>query len=149
MRSAALLVPLSFVFAGCEVVTNWREIETDPMTFGECYDGLVFIATRDGFTADPMKCDRGVGTWESRWRERQIGLGRPGRFRLRAEVLIDEGTPKEGWPIRFAIDQEKVKDLRKSMQPQEEDWSDDGQDTEREAILGEKLVRRLAPKATR
>lgn len=117
------------------------------MTFGECYDGLEFIAGKDGFTADASACDRGVGTWQSRWRERQIGLGRPGRYRLRAEVMIEEGSPAIGWPVRYAIDQEKVKDLRKSMQPTEDDWSSDGQDRERETILGEKLVRRLAPKA--
>jgi hypothetical protein len=40
-----------------------------------------------------------------------------------------------------------VKDLGRSRQPREEDWSDDGQDREKESILGEKLVRRLAPKA--
>lgn len=117
------------------------------MTFGECYDGLVFIATRDGFAADTLASDRGLGTWHSRWRERELGLGRPGRYRLRAEVMIDEGSTTIGWPIRYAIEQQKVKDLGRSRQPREEDWSDDGQDREREAIFGEKLVRRLAPKA--
>lgn len=147
MRTVLLLLPLACAFASCGTVTEWRELKSAPMTFGECYDGLVFIAGKDGFSPDALACDRGMGTWQSRWRERQLGLGRPGRFRLRAEVLIDEGSPEAGWPIRFAIDQEKVKDLRKSMQPTEDDWSDDDQDTEREAILGEKLVRRLAPKA--
>lgn len=116
------------------------------MTFGECYDGLEFIATHDGFGRDTLTSDRGLGTWQSRWRERELGLGRPGRYRLRAEILIDEGSTQTGWPIRYAIDQEKVKDLARSRQPREEDWSTDGQDREREAILGEKLVRRLAPK---
>lgn len=144
MRTVLLLLPFA-ALASCGTVTDWREMKSAPMTFGECYDGLEFIAGRDGFTPDPLACDRGVGTWQSRWRERQIGLGRPGRFRLRAEILIDEGSPGDGWPIRFAIDQQKVKDLRKSMQPSEDDWSDDDQDREREAIFGEKLVRRLAP----
>jgi hypothetical protein len=81
--------------------------------------------------------------WQSRWRERQIGLGRPGRYRLRAEILIDEGSAADGWPVRYAIEQQKVKDLRQSLQPQERDWSPDGQDREREVIFGEKLVRRL------
>lgn len=130
--------------ASCTTVTDWRELRSSPMTFGECYDGLEFIVGRDGFVADPLACDRGMGTWQSRWRERQLGLGRPGRFRLRVEVMIDEGSAAEGWPIRFAIDQQQVKDLRKSMQPSEDDWSDDDQDREREAILAEKLVRRLA-----
>lgn len=146
MRTAARSLPLCFLFAACGTVTEWREMQSAPMTFGECYDGVVFIVGKDGFTPDPLHCDRGVGTWQSRWRERELGLGRPGRFRLRIEIMIDEGSTTAGWPIRFAIDQEKVKDLRKSMQPREEDWSDDGQDRERETILGEKLLRRLAPK---
>lgn len=117
------------------------------MAFGECYDGVEFLATRDGFTPDPLACDRGVGTWQSRWRERQIGLGRAGRFRLRAEVLIDEGSSDVGWIVRYAVQQQKVKDLGKSMTPKEEDWSDDGQDAEREFTFGQKLERRLAVKA--
>jgi hypothetical protein len=140
------LAALFLVLASCGTVTEWREMKSGPMTFGECYDGIVFIATRDGFTPDALGCDRGLGTWQSRWRERQIGLGRPGRFRLTVEVLMDESSAADGWQIKFAVHQEKVKDLRRSMQPAEEDWSSDGQDREREAILGEKLVRRLAPK---
>ncbi|HEX5052809.1 MAG TPA: hypothetical protein VFZ65_13615 [Planctomycetota bacterium] len=143
---ALALFALSTLFAACGTVTDWREMRTAPMTFGQCYDGLEFIASHDGFTADLAVSDRGLGTWESRWRNRQLGLGRPGRYRLVAEVLIDEGSTEQGWPIRYAIMQEKVKDLRNSMDPREEDWSSDGQDSEREAILGEKLVRRLAPK---
>ncbi len=118
-------------------------MKSAPMKFGECYDGLVFIANRDGFSPDSLACDRGNGVWQSRWRERQIGLGRPGRYRLRAEILIDEGSAADGWPVRYAIEQQKVKDLRQSLQPQERDWSPDGQDREREVIFGEKLVRRL------
>ncbi|MBX3463888.1 MAG: hypothetical protein KF830_12020 [Planctomycetes bacterium] len=148
MKSAARVVPLLLSFAACGTITDWRELRSAPMKYADCYDGLVFIAQRDGFSADSLACDRGLGTWQSRWRERQIGLGRPGRYRLRAEVLIDEGSDQAGWPIRYVIEQQKVKDLRQSLQPQEGDWSPDGQDREREAILGEKLVRRLAPKST-
>ena len=146
MKSVLCWLPLAFLLAACGTVTDWRELRSAPMTFGECYDGLVFVAKKDGFAADTMGSDRGLGTWQSRWRERQIGLGRPGRYRLRAEILIDEGSSTAGWPIRYAIEQDKVKDLRKSLQPAEEDWSADGQDREREVIFGEKLVRRLAGK---
>ncbi|MEO6597200.1 MAG: hypothetical protein ABIP94_20850 [Planctomycetota bacterium] len=148
MKSATrlvLLAALSALLSACGTVTDWREIKTAPMALGEAYDGLQYIASRDGFTADVTATDRGLGTWQSRWRQRQLGLGRPGRYRLVVEILLDEGSTAAGWPIRYAIRQEKVKDLRYSMDPREEDWSSDGQDSEREAILGEKLVRRLAP----
>lgn len=119
-------------------------MQSGPMTIGECYDGLEFVATRDGFRPDLLACDRGLGTWQSMWRDRTLALGRPGRFRLRAEVLLDEGSPALGWPLRFAIEQQKVEDLRKSLQPTEDDWSRDGQYRDREVDLAEKLVRRLA-----
>lgn len=146
MRARCLLwfLPL---FASCGTVRDWRELETAPMTVGECFDGIVHVATGVGFTSDDSVTDRGLGVWQSRWRFRTLPpVGHPARYRLRVEMLLDEGSPTDGWPLRFAIDQETVDDLRRSMDPREEDWSDDGQDREKEAILGEALSRRLAPK---
>lgn len=137
---------MCFLFAACGTIIDWREIKSDPMPLAECYDGFVYIADKDGFAADTAACDRGLGTWQSRWRQRQIGLGRAGRYRLRAEILIDEGSTEHGWTIRYAIEQEKVKDLRHSLDPGPSDWSPDGQWGERESLLGEKLARRLTVK---
>jgi hypothetical protein len=142
-----LCLPFLLLLANaCTTVTDWRELQSAPMTLGECYDGLAFIAQNDGFAPDVSTCDRGNGIWQSRWRMRQVGLNRPGRYRLRAEIIIEEGSKEKGWPLRFAIDQQKVKDLRRSNDPTEDDWSDAGQDGEREAIFGDKLARRLAVK---
>ncbi len=143
MRPSLLLAFAAPFFASCGNVHNWRELQTAPMTFGECYDGLLYLAKNDGFTIDVSASDRGLGTLQSRWRFRQLGLNRPGRYRLIAEVMIDEGSAQKGWPVRYVIMQEKVKDLRRSMEPRESDWSKDGQDRERETIFGERLVRRL------
>lgn len=137
---------LALLASACTTVTDWQELQTAPMSLGECYDGLAFIAQNDGFAPDVSTCDRGNGLWQSRWRMRQLGLNRPGRFRLRAEIIIEEGSREKGWPVRFAIDQQKVKDLRRSNDPVEDDWSEDGQDREREAIFGDKLARRLVAK---
>jgi hypothetical protein len=121
-------------------------MKSAPMTFGACYDCNVHIATGGGYGVDLAGTDRGNGVWQSKWRERQLGLGRPGRYRLLAEVPLDEGSTQAGWTVRFVVEQQKVKDLRKSMDPKEEDWSDDGQDRERETLFGEQLVRGLNPK---
>lgn len=148
MRPSLLLVLfVAPFFASCGSVHKWRELQTAPMTFGECYDGLVYLTQHDGFTIDAAASDRGLGTLQSRWRHRQLGLNRPGRYRLIAEVMIDEGSTQTGWPVRYVIMQEKVNDLRKAMEPRESDWSTDGQDRERETIFGERLVRRLGPKS--
>ena len=148
MRARCLLsVPLLLV--SCGTVRDWRELQTAPMPLGEAFDGLEHVATGVGFAADASVTDRGMGIWQSRWRERIEPVKRhPARYRLRAEILVDEGSAELGWPLRYAIDQETVDDLRRSVQPREEDWSDAGQDREKEAILGEALARRLAPRAT-
>jgi hypothetical protein len=139
-----LLFPL--LFAACGSVHDWRELRTDPMTLADAYDGLVFVASGDGFLNDASVSDRGMGTWQSRWKQRTLDDRHPGRFRLRFEILLDLGSASTGWPVRYVIEQQKVKDLRRSVSPREDDWSSNGQDREREAILGEKLFRRLAPK---
>ena len=79
--------------------------------------------------------------------QRQPPVGKPARYRLRVEILLDEGTPKTGWPLRFVVDQEVVDNLRKATSPEEDDWSSDGQDREIESIYGEALRRRLAPRS--
>lgn len=142
---AVLFLPL-LLSAACGTVRDWRELRSGPMSYGECFDGLVHVANGAGFTADGSATDRGLGIWQSRWRFRTLPpVGRPARYRLYAEILVDEGSPATGWPIRFAVDQQQVTDLRRSIDPREEDWSKAGQDRETEAILGEALVRRLAP----
>jgi hypothetical protein len=148
MKSARCLssLLLLLVVPACGTIHEWTELKSAPMTFGECYDGITFVAKNGGFAPDVPSCDRGNGIYQSRWRFRQLGLGRPGRYRLIAEVLLDEGSAKDGWPIRFVVEQQKVKDLRDALEPKEEDWSDDGQDSEAETIFGEKLSRRLSPK---
>ncbi|MFT4511769.1 MAG: hypothetical protein ACI89X_004346 [Planctomycetota bacterium] len=147
MKLAPLLLLFS-LFASCSSIRNWRELQTDPMSIGEAYNGFVAIATaRDGWRVDESKTDSGNGKWESRWRKREMERNFPIRNRLRMEILLDEGSREEGWWVRYVIEQEKCKDLRRHSQPREEDWSANGQDQEGEAILGERLLRRLAPKS--
>lgn len=147
MKLAPLLLLFS-LFASCSSFRQWRELQTEPMSIGEAYGGFVSIATaRDGWRVDASATDRGLGTWQSRWRKREMERNFPIRNRLRMEILLDEGSREKGWWVRYVIEQEKVKDLRRHAQPREEDWSADGQDQEGEAILGERLRRRLAPKS--
>lgn len=148
MRAALLLLSALPFLASCGTVHDWQELETAPMTYGDCYEGLLFIAKNDGFTVDVNGTDRGMGTLQSKWRMRQLSLGRPGRYRLVAEIDVDKGSAQTGWLVRFAIEQQLVKDLRRSTQPEEEDWSKNGQDGEREAIFGEKLQRRIGKPLT-
>jgi hypothetical protein len=143
-RSSATFACL--LLTACGSVRDWRELRTDPMPIGEVYDGLTAVAAGDGFFPDNSVSDRGHGIWQSRWKERLLDNRHPGRFRLRAEVDVDTGAAAAGWDLRYRIEQETVDDLRRSSAPAEDDWSADGQDGEREAIFGEKLVRRLAPK---
>ena len=118
------------------------------MSIGEAWNGFVAIATaRDGWRVDESTTDRGNGLWQSRWRKREMERNFPIRNRLKMEILLYDGSREKGWLVRYVIEQEKVKDLRRHSQPREEDWSANGQDEEGESILGARLVRRLAPKS--
>jgi hypothetical protein len=149
-RSLLLFLPVLLsllLLPACGTVRDWREMRTDPMPLGEAYEGLQYIVTRNGFTVDAAASDRGNGLLQSRWRDRLFGNRHRGRFRLQAEVLIDEGSAANGWPLRYILEQQEVKDSRHFTDPREEDWSPSGQDSEGEAILGEQLLRKLAPKS--
>lgn len=122
---------------------EWREYRSGPATQAEVYDAIDFLARTDGF-GPSTESDRGLAIWVSRWRVQQIGLGRPGRLKLRAEIVLDQSDPKEGFLVRYRIERQTVKDLGKSLEPQEKDWDDDGQDGEREALFGERLRRKLS-----
>ena len=61
------------------------------------------------------------------------------------EVLVEDGSRKDGWVMRFAVEQEICEDLRRHQEPAEDDWSGFGQNAEAEKVLGERLARRLAP----
>ena len=145
-RSMVRCLPLLFLVA-CGTVREWRYLDTEPMSLAECYDGVVFIAEGGRFYNDKSVSDRGLGTYQSRWLRRESERNFPLRLRLRCEVLIDQGSSEKGWPVRYVVEQEKVEDLRRHRDPQEEDWEADGQDSEAESMFGNRLARRLAPKS--
>ncbi|MCR9247165.1 MAG: hypothetical protein NXI31_19200 [bacterium] len=141
-----LLLPFLTAFTACGISRDWQEIKTAPMSRADCYDGLVFVATRDKYAPDIRECDRGLGTWQSRWRvvtRERFGLY---RYRLIAEMLLDEGSAQDGWIIRYLVEQEKVSDPRRDRDPQEGDWKHVGQEREAEALLRARLERKLGPK---
>jgi hypothetical protein len=140
------LFPL--LLAACGTVRDWREMRSDPMPIGQCFDGIVEIAGTE-FVADASGTDRGEGLYLSRWRQRVLPNRHLARNRLRLEVMLDEGSATTGWPIRYYVEQETVDDPRRDRDPREEDWSADGQDSEKEVLFGERLMRRVAPKAVR
>lgn len=147
MRPCSTLLLLPFL-AACGTVHDWRELRTAPMPLGECLDGIAFVANGAGLKSDESVTDRGTGIWQSRWRLRSLPpLGRPGRYRFRAEVLLEEGSAVLGWPVRFVVEAQQVDDERYYRDPRDEDFGGAGQDREKETILGEALQRRLAPKA--
>ena len=145
MKLAPSVLMLSLL-ASCGSFRNWRELQTEPMTLGDAWQGCVDIVTsRDGWVVDHSATDRGNGVWQSRWKRRETERNFPVRSRLCMEILVDDGSRQEGWLVRYAVEQEICEDLRRHQEPAEEDWSSYGQNTEAEAVLGERLVRRLAP----
>lgn len=143
-RVAALAFAVIPLAGACSTAKDWKEVRSAPMPYADVYDGVEAVANGGGLSADRGVCDRGLGIWQSRWRQRTLAMhGRPGRFRLRAEVDVEDGSESAGWLVRYFIEQEKVDDLRRTKDPREEDWSYGGQDTEAEFLFGERLSRRL------
>lgn len=130
------------MFASCQSF-EWREYRSGPATQAEVYDAIDYLARTDGF-GPSAESDRGLAIWVSRWRVQQIGLGRPGRLKLRAEIVLDDSNPEEGFLVRFRVERQSVADLGKSLEPEEDDWEEDGQDEEREYLFGERLRRKLS-----
>ena len=147
MKSPLLapLFALCAMFASCQSF-EWREYRSGPATQAEVYDAIDYLARTDGF-GPSAECDRGLAIWVSRWRVQQIGLGRPGRLKLRAQIELDQSSPEEGFLVRYWVERQTVSDLGKSLEPQEDDWEKDGQDVEREQLFGERLRRKLAKAA--
>ncbi|MBK8100306.1 MAG: hypothetical protein IPK26_24660 [Planctomycetes bacterium] len=139
-----LLLWLLLWLPACSTAKKWQEVQSGPMTLAEVYDGIEQTAVGDGLAASAPDSDRGLGIWQSRWRERYLGgVARPGRYRLRCEILIDEGTAEKGWVVRYHVERQKVSDLTRSRDPAENDWSSDGQDQESEFLFGSRLALRL------
>jgi hypothetical protein len=139
-KSAAAL--LLACLPACGTSHDWRVIDAPAHSFATVYDAVGELAVSDGFRPDPAVCDRGLGIWQSRWRNRTLGLGRAGRSRLHAEIQ----KPREdfkGWQLRFYVEAELVQDLDRALDPNEGDWSSAGQDGEREMIFAERVRSRL------
>jgi hypothetical protein len=151
VRIRFLAAMLSVLATGaCSTARKWQEMTVGGLNFAQVYDTVESTARTQGFTPSPADCDRGLGTFQTRWREHQIGLDRPGRFRL-VVTIDDRESASKGWLVRWYIEQEKVKDLSRGQRPRDSDWSGDGQDGEREYLFGEQLRRslRAAPDASK
>jgi hypothetical protein len=134
---------LLLLCAGCGSARNWCEVPVHSLSFAEVYDGIEMVS-RDGFVPEPEQCDRGLGVYQSRWHESGQSLGlRPIRVRLRAEIM-EGGSREKGWVVRYCVEQQKVKDMGKFTELSEKDWSNAGQDPEREANIGNRLRRYYA-----
>jgi hypothetical protein len=138
MRAKSPVLLLFLCAASCGTARNWTEVPVRSLSFAEVYDGIEMVS-RDGFVPSPEDCDRGLGIYQSRWHESGQSLGlRPIRVRLRAEIM-EGGSREKGWVVRYCVEQQKVKDMGKFTEVAEKDWSNDGQDTEREANIGNRL----------
>lgn len=109
--------------------------------FGELWDGFVAIAERQGYMMDRRDSDRGLRVFVSHWRENPAPFGMGSRTRLHGEFeRPEDGSP--GWQLRFYVQRQVVKDMRPGFEPNDDDWSDNGQDRTREdVILGQLRLR--------
>jgi len=140
--TAVLLAPV-LALASCGTQREFREVTIGPAKFREVYDAIDHVARTDGFLLDPSESDAGYGTWQSRWRNVTLRLGRSGRYRLRAEIQDDKDLRKGYFMVLYCVEKQEVKDLSRADRHTEDDWSPTGQDADREQIFRERLVRQV------
>ncbi len=136
------LLPLILCLATACSFTSYREIETIPLTKGQVWQGISEVANTGGWPSDPAVTDEGLGIYQSRWRIRTRRLGHAGRLRLRVEIE-PISDPEKGWTVSYYIEQQLVDDPKRSFDPVESDWRDDGRDAQREEIWVARLRIRL------
>jgi hypothetical protein len=143
-KRAACAVSLLACLAAsaCHTPPTWREADLGPVAFEDAWDGLVQIAAVDGFPLDQADTDRGHKVFASRWRRREIGFGRIARQRVHAEF---ERSDAQTWIVRYYVEQQKVEDLAKTMNPPDDAWESAGQDAETEQRFAAKLNMRFPP----
>lgn len=134
------------VLPACGTYHRWQEIETAPMPQAELFDAIEYIAVKNGYTPDIGECDRGLGHYQSRWRQSHQWVGRPVRYRLMVDVDYENLLPNDGYLVRYAVERQKIGNPARSMDPREEDWSNDGQEAEAEYLFGTSLQLRLTGK---
>ena len=142
----ALLLPVLLLLASCGTLHDWQEVKTEKIAQAELFDAIEHIALKNGYTPDVGETDRGLGVFVSRWRRSHQWVGRPLRYRLVVEVDLEEPTQEGGYFVRYAVERQKVGNPSRSMDPREEDWSDDGQESEAEYLFGTSLQLRLTGK---
>ncbi len=120
------------------------------MPFEEIWNAVVETSSRHGFRIDERESDRGRGDFTSRWRTWTQGFGQSRRTRVRAE-LRSEGQTEERmlWQVRFCVERQRVADMARSMDPREEDWSNDGQERDLEDVIEAQLRMRFGESPTR
>lgn len=148
MRSVLFSLLLSCLCACASTRRDWRELEVTTVNFQEAWEAFERFARQSGHGPDQQATDRGLRVYQSRWRSRELGFRNTRRTRVRAQFEpLGQDPSKDGtaaaaptgWRIRFCVERQKVTDPARSMDPYEEDWSWDGQDTDLEQILGGQL----------
>ena len=145
LRRRASVVLLLLVGACASSRRDWRELGTRPIAFQDAWEAVAQTAARHGYPLDDSLSDRGRGEFKSRWRTTTQGFGQTRRRRVVAELKradVGESLPL-GWEIRFHVEQQAVKDMARSLDPREEDWSGDGQDRNLEDIMEAQLKMRF------
>lgn len=138
MRRLALACLAVSLAAACSSPPTPLELEV-PLGFGETWEHFADVAERSGFRMDPVASDRGLRIFISRWRESPAPFGKGVRTRLQGRFERVEPKPehagKELWRLEYFVERQIVTDISRGFEAEEDDWSDDGQDGEREQIL--------------
>ncbi len=134
MRTVLILSVLGLLTA-CASEPKWRTVDVKA-PFGEAWNAFVDVGVTNGYRQfdGPDGTDRGMRVFVSTWRESPAPFRMSARTRLRGKFERPEGQD-DAWQIRFYVQRQKVREIEAGFDPHEADWSDDGQDGDREDII--------------
>ena len=117
---------------------TYREMSLGSVPLEDAWNEVVKMAEIDGLPLDAAVTDRGQRVLQTLWRTRAVPFRGSVRRRLHAEFEQPEGGG--AWKVRYYVEQQRVSEVGKGFEPEEEDWEANGQDSDLEERFAVKLA---------
>ena len=134
LKPICLLALTAILTGGCLTGGDYVRVDVENGQFEDLWNQFVRIAQTNGCMPNPSETDRGQRVYVSAWIENPAPFGKGFRTRLHARFNRPEDQTK-GWVLEFYVQRQIVDDFANSWEPAEDDWSDEGQDVQRQRIL--------------
>jgi hypothetical protein len=134
------LLPILFLVSlsgGCAWF-GWpteRELVVEGVPYEDLWNRFAEVSASSGHPVDEARSDRGLREFVSKWRERPMAFGLAKRTRVHGRFEEDDGR----WTIHYYVERQDVPKKSRALEPTEDDWRRDGQESIVEETMGAQL----------